>query len=538
MEISGNTGIRITPSRDEFLRLAAGPAHPPVIPVSVTVPGVSLSPTELFRSMKGYPGNDDIPATGDTPGYLLEYMDGEEKAPASSYIGVSPLLRISLGDTPGITGVPGLISLIPPLKGRDPVGIMRDITAVFHAPPGSDPGKCSKLVGYFSYDTIRSFLPLHVSLRHHPAEGSPVAEFMLCAHCASVDHALHTLTLAENMVVAGAPDLHALYDVHCRALLARYALLKEEISRASIRRADVPPGPGTLPAEAGECTAQMHIPCSDNEVAGTKNEFIRDVAAVKEYIRAGEIIQAVISRKDKYPFAGDPLLLYRALMEINPSPYMYYLEFPNHTVVGASPEMLVRVRHNTVTTVPIAGTRRRGRGNEEDLVLARELLQDEKERAEHVMLVDLARNDIGSVSDFGTVEVSGFMRIGRYSHVQHIVSTVSGKISCPCDMFDALKACFPAGTVSGAPKIRAIQIIDAIEPGPRGIYAGAVGYIGLDDTLEFAIAIRTMDVRDGLASVQVGAGIVADSSPPDEWAETCHKAAALRAAITRAGGRA
>jgi anthranilate synthase component I len=250
---------------------------------------------------------------------------------------------------------------------------------------------------------------------------------------------------------------------------------------------------------------------------------------------AGDIFQAVLSRRMECAVASDPFPIYAALRTINPSPYMYYLDFGDEQVIGASPEMLVRVEKRRVTTVPIAGTRPRGVDRSEDKRLAQELLLDKKERAEHTMLVDLARNDVGRVCKFGSVDVAEFMGIEKFSHVQHMVSTVQGTLMDHLDCCDALKSCFPAGTVSGAPKIRAMQIIGETEPDARGIYAGAVGYIGFDRNLEFAIAIRTVSVKNGRASIQAGAGIVADSVPENEWIETENKAAAMMRAIEHAG---
>jgi anthranilate synthase component 1 len=231
---------------------------------------------------------------------------------------------------------------------------------------------------------------------------------------------------------------------------------------------------------------------------------------------------------------SDPFAIYAALREINPSPYMYYIDFGDEQVVGASPEMLVRVEKRRVTTVPIAGTRPRGHDPGTDAQIAQELLADSKERAEHTMLVDLARNDLGRVCQFGSVKVEEFMGIEKFSHVQHIVSTVNGTLMDHLDCYDAFKSCFPAGTVSGAPKIRAMQIIEDLESQHRGVYAGAVGYVGFDRNLEFAIAIRTVIIRNGRAYVQVGAGIVADSVPKNEWKETESKASAMLRAIEQA----
>jgi anthranilate synthase component 1 len=267
----------------------------------------------------------------------------------------------------------------------------------------------------------------------------------------------------------------------------------------------------------------------------SQRSFEQAVKSVKEHIVAGDIFQAVISRRLDFPVNSDPFAIYTALREINPSPYMYYLDFGDEKVIGASPEMLVRVEKRRVTTVPIAGTRPRGRTKAEEDKLAKDLLLDKKELAEHTMLVDLARNDLGRVCRFGSVTVSEFMGIEKFSHVQHIVSTVNGMLRDNLDCYDAFKSCFPAGTVSGAPKIRAMQIIDEQEPGTRGLYAGAVGYIGFDRNLDFAIAIRTIQVRKDRAYVQVGAGIVADSVPENEWKETESKAAAMVRAIEHSG---
>jgi anthranilate synthase component 1 len=267
----------------------------------------------------------------------------------------------------------------------------------------------------------------------------------------------------------------------------------------------------------------------------SKEAFERSVERVKEHIVAGDIFQAVISRRMECMVKNDPFAIYAALREINPSPYMYYLDFGDEQVIGASPEMLVRVERRRVTTVPIAGTRPRGCNTLEDERLAHDLLNDPKERAEHTMLVDLARNDVGRVCRFGSVEVEEFMGVEKFSHVQHIVSTVNGVLKDNLDCYDAFKSCFPAGTLSGAPKIRAMQIIRDEEPQNRGIYGGAVGYIGFDRNLEFAIAIRTVIVRNGRAYVQVGAGIVADSVPETEWKETESKASAMLRAIEKAG---
>jgi anthranilate synthase component 1 len=266
----------------------------------------------------------------------------------------------------------------------------------------------------------------------------------------------------------------------------------------------------------------------------TKEAFEQGVRTIKDHIAAGDIYQAVLSQRFEADVTADPFTVYRALRHVNPSPYMYFMRMGPLAIVGSSPEMLVRVEGRRAETHPIAGTRPRGSTDEEDLRLAEELKRNEKERAEHVMLVDLGRNDLGRVCDYGSVRVPQYMALERYSHVMHLVSTVDGRLSEENDHLDALVACFPAGTVSGAPKIRAMQIIAGLEPTRRDIYAGAIGYIDFAGNLDFCIAIRTITIRDGRARIQAGAGIVADSNPAAEYDETKDKAMALLQALAMA----
>jgi anthranilate synthase component 1 len=255
------------------------------------------------------------------------------------------------------------------------------------------------------------------------------------------------------------------------------------------------------------------------------------VRKIKEYIAAGDCYQAVLSQRFSTDYAGEPIAIYRALRAINPSPYMYFLRLANETIIGASPEMLVRCHGQRLDYRPIAGTRRRGATETEDWMLGEDLKTDEKEVAEHMMLVDLGRNDLGRVSDYGSVKAEELMAIERYSHVQHLVTSLRARLRDGLDRFDALAACFPAGTVTGAPKIRAMEIISELEPDTRGVYAGAVLYLDYAGNLDSCIAIRTIVLRDGKASVQAGAGIVADSVPEHEYSETVNKARALLRAI-------
>jgi anthranilate synthase component 1 len=348
-----------------------------------------------------------------------------------------------------------------------------------------------------------------------------VARFMFTKDCIVFDHAERKLFIFSSPFLTYDSSLKAEYEqsfLKIQELRNHIAILASGKRVAAVQKHE------------GDTKKKVeYIP------SVAQDTFEGSVRRIKEYIAAGDIFQSVLSRRMECEINSDPFAIYEALREINPSSYMYYLDFGDEQVIGASPEMLVRVEKRRVTTVPIAGTRPRGCDARDDAQLAEDLLADPKERAEHTMLVDLARNDLGRVCRFGTVEVEEFMGIEKFSHVQHIVSTVSGMLMDNLDCFDAFKSCFPAGTVSGAPKLRAMQIIDEQESQNRGIYAGAVGYIGFDRNLEFAIAIRTVIVRNGRAYVQVGAGIVADSIPKNEWKETESKASAMLRAIERAG---
>jgi anthranilate synthase component I len=259
----------------------------------------------------------------------------------------------------------------------------------------------------------------------------------------------------------------------------------------------------------------------------TKEEYMANVEKAKEYIKAGDIFQVVLSQRFQVPLTTQPFDIYRSLRTINPAPYLYYLQFGEQTIIGSSPEMLVRVEDEAVQTMPIAGTRPRGKNREEDLLLEADLLADTKETAEHLMLVDLGRNDLGRVCQFGSVKVHSFMEVQRYSHVMHIVSNVRGTLGKDKTAFDALASCFPAGTVSGAPKIRAMEIIEELEPQRRGVYAGAIGYFGFTGNMDTCITIRTLLINNGNVYIQTGAGIVADSDPEKEYEETKNKARAL-----------
>jgi anthranilate synthase component I len=560
MEIAGEKNSAISLKRTDFCRLSNESVKPVVIPLSITIPQPGISPVDLYENLTGSSAGHGSPGYTRGRGFILESMDRDHRTEPYSFLGLSPVLQISISTVIDVTGDPELVSLVQNVTGNNPIDIMKAITGIFHYCSSSVPRFSGGFAGYFSYDLVNPLIPGVGASRHHRRPGSPDAEFMLCTECVVFDHYNNTLSVISNAVVLEESDPGHEYERHYSALISRLRFIRrsleiEAFNPQGLTKTGAHPLGGNQYVDeiSGNKSQNNPDPLTGRSVRGAgkmstsqgetvpisnqkRNAFIRSVKRVKKYIREGEIVQAVISRKEVFPFAGDPFTLYRALREVNPSPYMYFLDFPCHAVVGASPEMLVRVEGKVLTTVPIAGTRRRGCTPEEDDELALELLGDEKERAEHVMLVDLARNDVGSVCSFGSVRVPRFMEIGKYSHVQHIVSTVTGNIRDGLDRFDGLKACFPAGTVTGAPKIRAMQIIDELEPESRGLYAGAVGYIGFDNQLEFAIAIRTADVKDGIASVQAGAGIVADSCPSREWTETNDKAEAMRSAIRAAEG--
>jgi anthranilate synthase component 1 len=447
-------------------------------------------------------------------------MDGSEKIARYSFVGIDPVICISIGTDVEIAGKEPFVSIAQFPEGENAVDNIRSIISRLHYVNVRAPRFFGGMVGYFAYDMVPSLVTtMHTGKTGIPS-GNPLARFMLNKDCIVFDH------LDQQLYLFSSPFLtyDSAPEEEYRTCVATIASRADQIASLSPHRSKK-----NISRKPPQKTAPAYT-----EQTG-KEEFKQSVDRVKEYIAAGDIFQAVISRSFECPIRGDPFPLYVALREINPSPYMYYLDFGDEQVIGASPEMLVRVEKRRVTTVPIAGTRPRGTTAEEDEALALDLLHDEKERAEHTMLVDLARNDLGRVCRFGSIEIPEFMGVEKFSHVQHIVSTVHGVLRDHFDCYDALKSCFPAGTVSGAPKIRAMQIIGEQEPEPRGLYAGAVGYIGFDRNLEFAIAIRTIVVHDGCARIQVGAGIVADSVPENEWQETENKAAAMKRAIEISG---
>jgi anthranilate synthase component 1 len=459
-------------------------------------------------------------------GFLLESMEGSEKIAHYSYIGINPEFVVTIGKTVNVRGNERFTAIAQEPEGDTPVDKIKSILSRFCYVNVKAPRFFGGMVGYFAYDCVYSLFEkvrsgkndVPPSFGHHIPEEHDAC-FMLTKDCIVFDHAERKLFIFSSPFLTYESDLEQEYNQS----IAKIRKMSDHIACLASGK------------KVGEMLKQAPGKKPAYHPSVSKEAFGLSVKRVKEHIAAGDIFQAVISRSIECAVKNDPFAIYTALREINPSPYMYYLDFGDEQVIGASPEMLVRVEKRKVTTVPIAGTRPRGGDAFEDAQLAEELLNDPKERAEHTMLVDLARNDLGRVCRFGSVEAGEFMGIEKFSHVQHIVSTVNGVLRDNLDCYDAFKSCFPAGTVSGAPKIRAMQIIREEEKQNRGIYAGAVGYIGFDRNLEFAIAIRTVIVRNGRAYVQVGAGIVADSVPENEWKETESKASAMLRAIDRAG---
>jgi anthranilate synthase component I len=436
--------------------------------------------------------------------YLLESVQGGERFGRYSIIGLPAKTRIvAHGFTVQVLHENKVVETHENTNALD---FVKQFQARFKTPPYEGlPRFTGGLAGYFGYETIR-YIEKRLSETNKPdALGVPDVLLMVSEEIAVIDNLSGKLYF---IVYANPSDANAYENAHQR-LNDLVQMLRKTVAI-----------PESLPVPKTQASSEF----------GEEN-FKAAVKKSQRYILEGDIMQVVISQRMSQKFTAPPLSLYRALRSLNPSPYMFYYDMGDHHVVGASPEILVRLDDGVVTSRPIAGTRPRGKTREQDLALADELLADPKERAEHVQLMDLGRNDVGRVAQIGTVKVTDNMMIERYSHVMHIVSNVEGKLKPGLDAIDVLKATFPAGTVSGAPKVRAMEIIDELEPTKRGIYAGAVGYLGFNGDMDVAIAIRTGVIKDNMLYVQAGAGIVADSIPQSEWDETQNKAkAVLRAA--------
>jgi anthranilate synthase component 1 len=445
--------------------------------------------------------------------FLLESVEGGERIARYSFLGSGSILDLTLRDgTATIHAVDGPKTT----TYSDPLHVIEEILDDYKSErlPGLPlPRFLGGAVGYLSFEAVRSFEP-RVGLAPGPGLGLPDGRFMVIDSLLVFDNIEHTIKAVSHVRLdTGKPLEEAYADAEGR--------IDDLLHRLRTRQPILPKG-----------SEPVDIPAADRCQSNTPAErYYAFVERAKEYIAAGDIFQVVLSQRVDLPTPAHPFTIYRALRTVNPSPYMFYLDFGDHQIVGASPELLVRLEDGVVTNHPIAGTRPRGQTPEQDAALAVELAEDEKERAEHVMLVDLGRNDVGRVAKPGTVRVSRFMEVDRYSHVMHLVSNVDGDIRDDLTAYDALRACFPAGTVSGAPKVRAMEIIAEQEVDRRGAYSGAVGYIDFSGGMDTCIALRTLVVKDGVASMQAGGGIVADSTPEGEYAESYHKMRALLRAI-------
>jgi anthranilate synthase component I len=490
--------MNIHPTREVFASLAA---QGNVVPVYTDLMADFETPVSAYAKLKDA-----------GPSYLLESVEGGETLSRYSFIGCRPRKIFICGADRTEIRVPGQPTKTVPTP-RDPLSLIEEEMRGYH--PVTLPGLprfTGGAVGFVAYEYVTR-LESTVPAPAVNEFGTPLLYFMLSDSLLIFDRAKQTLRLCVNAHIKG--DAAAAYDAAVNELRELYALLRQPRELAPAPLVDI---------------AKISVPPGNF----TQAQFEKVVNDGKEFIRSGDIIQFVPSQRFTRAFSKSPLDLYRALRTVNPSPYMFILEAGDFSIVGASPEVHVRLTDGLVEIRPIAGTRKRGATHAEDVALERELLADEKERAEHLMLVDLARNDIGRVCQFGSVKVPEMMVIERYSHVMHIVSQVEGQIAPDRNAYDVMRATFPAGTVSGAPKIRAMQIIAQYEPSQRGFYAGALGYFGYDGNMDTCIMLRTALLKDGQVHIQAGAGIVADSIPASEYQETISKASALFKAVAMA----
>ncbi len=448
------------------------------------------------------------------PGFLLESVEGGIRIARYSFIGSDPRYSIEMRDG-RITGLDATF----PQTYDDPLVALGAILERFRADHSGDlPRFTGGAVGYLGYEAMGRFEP-RVGRAKGPGLGAPDARYHIAETLVVFDNLERVMKVVSHVEVEDTDRIEPAYE----EAVNRIAAVVDRLN-----------GPTPMPEIQPRDDVQLG-PVTERFQLNTSPERYREIVERgKQYIHDGDIIQVVLSQRVDVSTPAHPFSLYRALRMVNPSPYMFFLDFGDHQVVGASPELLVRLEDGVVTNHPIAGTRPRGETEEEDQRNAEELIADEKERAEHIMLVDLGRNDVGRVSKPGKVRVPQLMEIERFSHVMHIVSHVEGDLRDNLTGLDALRSCFPAGTVSGAPKIRAMEIIAELETDARGIYSGAVGYVDFSGGMDTAIALRTMVVHDGIASLQAGGGIVADSTPEGEYAESFHKMRALVRAIERA----
>ena len=476
-------------SYEEFAELAGRGTF---VPVCKEIVADLLTPVSAFLTI----------AEDSDHAFLLESVEGGEQVARYSFLGKDPFMVLRARGGRTLMQQAGTRTE----SERPFIDVLRDVMSSYQAPfVAGLPRFTGGAVGYLGYDTAAWFEPVPLA----PAENGDDAGFMLFDTVLAFDHIRHRILIIANARIAPGDDLRAQYQFAC----TRIGFVERELER-SLSRKPV--------AEGASLDVRANMSQADYETM---------VRTAKEYIAAGDIYQVVLSQRFETTVTADPFTVYRALRHVNPSPYMYFLRVGGRSIVGASPEMLVRVEGRTAQTHPIAGTRPRGTSADEDAHFAAELLASEKERSEHVMLVDLGRNDLGRVCEYGSVHVPRYMTLERYSHVMHLVSVVEGTLAAGKDRLDALASCFPAGTVSGAPKVRAMEIIAELERDRRGVYAGAVGYLDFAGNLDCCITIRTVVMEGGRARVQAGAGIVADSDPAAEYQETRDKARAVLRAL-------
>lgn len=499
LSIAAVHSLPVEPSLDSFLALSK---LGNVIPVYTQLAADFETPLSAYLKIR-----DGAHA------FLLESAESTEKGGRWSIVGSKPKCTFSAQDK-NITITRD--STVTQITAKDDVlaELERQMAPYRPVPHGAIPPFYGGILGYLSYDAVRQFEP-SIGPAPHDDLQIPDAFFMLADTLLVFDHRLRRLLVIANAFTEESDTAEDAY-AHAKA---RVAAMVEILNRP------------LHTAALNGLTPPLSAVASSNT---TQETFEENVRKGKEYIAAGDVFQFVPSQRFEAPYTGAPVDLYRALRHVNPSPYMFLLELGNFSLVGSSPEVHVKSIDGRIDIRPIAGTRWRGKTKEEDDALAADLLNDPKERAEHLMLIDLARNDVGRIAKHGSVKVDDFMIIERYSHVMHIVSNVTGTLDPSHSAYDVLRATFPAGTVSGAPKIRAMQIINELEPTKRCAYAGAVGYFGFDGSHDSCITLRTCLVKDGKAYVQAGAGVVADSDPTYEYQETCNKAQGMLKAIALA----
>lgn len=496
--------IPVEPTRARFVELIEGGAN--AVPVFTEIVSDGETPTSAFAKLCDH----------GVPSFLLESAEQSDHVGRHSFLGAHCRYWIRGSGKRVTIHTRGKEQTLT-VEG-DPFRELERLHSVYdYAADPRLPGFSGGFVGYLSYDAVRWFEP---TVGESPPDslGIPDMFFLLADEVLIFDHKARRLKVVVTVFREDGPP-ETIYDLACGRIERIIRKLSEPIAL-----------PTLFPGESAGCELPPH---SSNT---SREDYHRMVLAAQEHIRAGDIFQMVPAQRFEAPFTGTPLDLYRALRFVNPSPYMFCLNCPGgYSLVGSSPEVHVRVTRKLVEIRPIAGTRKRGATPEEDEANAHDLLSDPKERAEHLMLVDLARNDVGRIAEFGSIQVSDFMTIERYSHVMHIVSHVSGELADGRNAFDVMRATFPAGTVSGSPKVRAMQIINSLEKNKRCSYAGAVGYFGLDGNLDSCIALRTILLKDGKAFIQAGGGVVADSTPEGEYQESVNKAMAALRAVAWAG---